>query len=311
MHVLSSKRNYVINQVEAEINSLKALTDSKYEEIIGVKRRNTLKQMLEKSGKSTFANAFMGIDILPTKDARCTYTATSIRYGDSDSADAVFYSDDEFNDEFFNKLQLLQIDLTEYPNQWSEWSEEHLTKIQDEAPSMNSDHKNILRDIEEIIENRSSLMALIGEKAMHFSSAELETENSEIKSYIEDPSKALAVKSITIYSSRLAKNAVIYDVPGFDSPTRLHKDQTRAWMKRSDAVILIVNADRPSFNDSLVQFFSTVDKDEDGIAIGEKLFVFANRADIASTLPDNMIKISDELTRYSIMPVSLIEKRLL
>lgn len=330
MHILSSKRNDAIHQVETELKSLRALTDPRYEEIIGIKRRSILRQMLEhmtqlqkklvnntfeisivgleKSGKSTFANAFMGIDILPTKDARCTYTATSIRYGENDSADAVFYSDSEFNDEFFNKLQLLRIDLTEYPVQWTEWSAEMLQKIADENPSLSNDQKNILRDIEEILENRSSLITLIGEKIMHFSAEELET---EIKAYIEDPSKALAVKSITIYSSRLAKNAIIYDVPGFDSPTRLHKDQTRAWMKRSDAVILIVNADRPSFNDSLVQFFSTVDKDDDGIAIGEKLFIFANRADIASTLEDNMKKIRDELVRYNIIPAALIDKRIL
>ena len=68
-------------------------------------------------------------------------------------------------------------------------------------------------------------------------------------------------------------------------------------MKKSDAVILIVNADRPSFNDSLVQFFESVDKDDDGISIGEKLFVFANRADIATTLQDNLQRIREELQK--------------
>ncbi|MCI6499118.1 MAG: dynamin family protein [Lachnospiraceae bacterium] len=35
---------------------------------------------LEKSGKSSFANALMGCDILPSKEARCTYTSTSTSF---------------------------------------------------------------------------------------------------------------------------------------------------------------------------------------------------------------------------------------
>ena len=36
---------------------------------------------LEKTGKSSFVNAMIGNDILPSKPGRCTYTSTSIRYG--------------------------------------------------------------------------------------------------------------------------------------------------------------------------------------------------------------------------------------
>ena len=61
---------------------------------------------LEKAGKSTFANAMMGNDILPSKDARCTYTSTSIRYG-ADVAVVEFFTQEEF-DTTFQEINLHQ-----------------------------------------------------------------------------------------------------------------------------------------------------------------------------------------------------------
>ena len=49
---------------------------------------------LEKAGKSSFCNALIEINILPTKDERCTYTATRIEYSDSDAAVVVFYKEE-------------------------------------------------------------------------------------------------------------------------------------------------------------------------------------------------------------------------
>lgn len=169
----------------------------------------------------------MGNDVLPTKDARCTYTATSIRFGTENDAQVDFYSDAQFNEEFHRKLNLLGI---ENPQHWSEWSKELLDKETEQLPPLRSEQKNIYNDILEIITNRSSIQNLIGSESLHFVNHELET---EVKEYIENPAKALAVKEIVIRSDKLSamRNAIIYDVPGFDSPTQLHKDQTRAWMK--------------------------------------------------------------------------------
>ena len=52
---------------------------------------------LEKAGKSSFSNAIMDNDVLPTADARCTYTATCIKAGDVDHAIVTFFSVEEFN----------------------------------------------------------------------------------------------------------------------------------------------------------------------------------------------------------------------
>lgn len=60
-----------LHAVKEEANKLlKKLENNEFEiSIVG----------LEKAGKSSFANALMGNDILPSKEARCTYTSTSIR----------------------------------------------------------------------------------------------------------------------------------------------------------------------------------------------------------------------------------------
>lgn len=325
-----SVKSEVIEKTKAEISCIKKLTDARYHSIIGNQRIDELNRMLrkltvlesklenntfevsivglEKSGKSTFANAFMGIDILPTKDARCTYTATSIRYGNDNKAEVKFFTYSEFNDSFFNKLSMLKLDVSSFPDTWYDWTVDTLQKAVSTLSDIKSEEKNIINDITEIIDNKESLCSLLDKPLAEYIGDDMEY---EIKDYIENPAKALAVKEIIIRSSKLSamNNAIIYDVPGFDSPTQIHKAQTREWMKKSDAVILIANADRPSFNDSLVQFFDSIDKDDDDISIGEKLFVFCNRADAAATPLENLEKIKNELSKYNIMPTQYLAQR--
>lgn len=262
---------------------------------------------LEKAGKSTFANALMGNDILPAKDARCTYTSTNIRYGSYDEATVEFFGKDEFNEDFKRKLSKLSISSDMSFDEWT------IEKLNDELSKLGefpTEFINLRKDIEEIIENKANIKHLLGNEKRTFNEDAFET---EVKGYIEEPRKAIAVKEIVIRSSKLEKmkNAVIYDVPGFDSPTQMHKDQTMAKMKQADAIILIVAADKPSFNDSLVSFFNNVGYDDDGIKISDKTFVFGNRADYATTLFDNKIKIINELTDYKIMNPIFIDKRLI
>lgn len=45
------------------------------------------------------------------------------------------------------------------------------------------------------------------------------------------------------------KNAVIFDVPGFNSPTALHKQQTLSRMKSADVIIITAKGDEPSITE--------------------------------------------------------------
>ncbi len=261
---------------------------------------------LEKAGKSTFANALMGNDILPTKDERCTYTSTSIRYGSNDEAEVTFFSSEQFNEDFNNKLIKLGIDEDAHVP-FYEWTIEKFRKaVSDDSSEM----LNLRKDVEGIIENRSSIKYLLDSDKRTYGVDKFET---DVKRFIEDPSMAVAVKEIVIHSTKLVemKNAVIYDVPGFDSPTQMHKDQTMMKMRQADAILLVVPVDRPSFNDSLVSFFTKVGKDDDGIDISDKIFVFGNRADAVTTLEENRIALISELTNYNVIGSSNITSRLI
>lgn len=265
---------------------------------------------LEKAGKSTFANALIGNDILPTKDERCTYTSTSIRAGE-DKAVIEFLSREEFDTAFKERLKKIKIPnyenmsfetlaLNTYETFYNELDEE--TKENYGA--------NLNQDIRNILNARSNISKYLSKPKQEIYFTEIEQEKllsnekfEIVRKFIQEKEYALAVKEITIYSNRLVamENAVIYDVPGFDSPTKIHRDQTIDKMKSADAIILIANGRSPSFTGPLVDIFRK-ETDYDGIKLGDKLFVFINLIDAATDPDKNINTIKNELfNNYSIM----------
>lgn len=262
---------------------------------------------LEKAGKSTFANALMGNDILPSKEQRCTYTSTRICAGD-DKATVRFFTRDEFNKKLRTQLSTLKIENAEsYSFEALDLSayERMFDKLDSQIRELYQ--SNINEDIRVCLEFKSNLLQYIGKPNMEFSGDQLTSD--ELKRFIEDPKYALAVKDISIYSSKLEKmpNAVIYDVPGFDSPTQIHRDQTVESMRRVDAIMLIASAFKPSFTGPIVDLFSK-NSDYDGVKFGSKMFVFANMADRATDLNHNIGVIRGDLSKYRIMSESNFDR---
>ena len=64
-------------------------------------------------------------------------------------------------------------------------------------------------------------------------------------------------------------------------------------MKEADAIILIASAEKPSFTAPALNMFQEV-VDEDNVSLGEKLFIFGNRADAANTLGKNIETLKKE-----------------
>ena len=92
-----------------------------------------------------------------------------------------------------------------------------------------------------------------------------------------------AVKNVVIRSTELGdmSNIVLYDVPGFDSTTELHKTQTERMLKEADAIILVTNVgDRPNINSPQLDMLRKV-RDQDGVKLRDKTFVFGNKIDMA------------------------------
>lgn len=252
----------------------------------------------ESSGKSTFANALMGNSILPRADKRCTYTATRISYSSDDKEDSAivsFYSVDEFNSDFKDKLRQLS-----FPNyerySYDTLSEDTYKNIYDkEVPDDVKDRKNtdsIKSDICTIIKHSDEITSLLGRPDKLFTEENIK--NGDLTSYITDEVKALAVSGVIIYSKQLCgmKNAVIFDVPGFNSPTALHKQQTLSRMKSADAIIITVKGDEPSITEGPLKILQA--SDDDGNPLQDKLFVFANKVERSTDVTDNVKLIKDQ-----------------
>lgn len=246
---------------------------------------------LEKAGKSSFSNALTGLNILPTDDKRCTYTSTCIKPGDTNWAKVEFYSRKEFDNNLTDKLKTLGIpDYVKYNIQ-------NLTlRIYDQLfencdPTIKQLHGNTInQDIRSTLKNWPVLQNYVGHAPLEFHGDELE--NADFRAYISDPERAIAVKNVTIYSAELKDmpNAVIYDVPGFDSPTDMHKRQTLQRMREADAIVVVSSAKAPSINGPSLEIFRE-NVDDYGCRLDEKLFVFANKADTVSSaaqLEENM-----------------------
>lgn len=241
---------------------------------------------LEKAGKSSFANALIESDILPSKDDRCTYTSTSIMYGNEEKAEVTFFSKAEFNHQFQMNLKAMGIsNATHY--QYDTLSLDTYNKmfeaLEEENPNVALIHAGTHKDIQNIIRNEKSISQYLDRGTLVFTGEELKTDN--FKGFIEDEARAVAVKEIIIRSNKLSQmqNVKIYDVPGFDSPTQMHEDQTVDKMKQADAIILIANTSKPSFTGPQVKIFSKY-TDEDGVSLNDKLFIFGNKSDAPANI---------------------------
>ena len=99
--VISVKMRDDLGKLRNEAEKLqKKLTHNEFEiAVVGV----------EKSGKSSFVNALIKLDTLPTSGERCTYTTTCIRSGDENSARVTFYTTQDLEKDLRNKLEILNI----------------------------------------------------------------------------------------------------------------------------------------------------------------------------------------------------------
>lgn len=254
---------------------------------------------MEKAGKSTFANALMENNLLPTKDKRCTFTSTQIEYsGDDqdDSATVSFYTAEEFDKDFKDKL--CKLGLSDYERysfdtlSESKYLEKYESEVSEDKKKAYGD--SIHEDILAIIKNIDSLSQLLNRPNIHFASDRIRS--GELASYITDESRARAVKQVVIRSKELSqmKNAIIFDVPGFNSPTELHKIQTRERMKSADAIIVVANGMHPSLTGESLKILR--ESDDEGNPLSDKLFVFANQIDGAQSIPQNIDDTYDEWT---------------
>lgn len=271
---------------------------------------------LENAGKSTLGNALIKSMVLPEYSERCTYTTTEIRAGSRDVAEVYFYSRDEFNKNFRRML-----DEVEYPDAanfdtMTFTAFETFWKAVETNPKLRGIYllynATTAADIKTILKGKDKILELLknfGGGKREFG-AEYWNNNdgviNDFKIFItgisgfekvknEDGTEAkvavraphpYVVKKVIVRSTQLKdmSHIVLYDVPGFDSPTELHKRQTEEMLKESDAIILVTNLDdKPNLNGPQLDMLRK-GQDKDGVKLSEKAFVFGNKIDKISSV---------------------------
>lgn len=277
---------------------------------------------LEKAGKSTLGNALLKINnVLPEYSERCTYTTTEIRSGSEDVGEVFFYTYEEFNNDFKKRLATLKfegqadfstLDIATFERFWE--------SMKNKSPELYKYHSGKTdADILAILRERSLIKSYLGQSPKKFVGASaLQSQDFQIfitgiKGYREDgeggkiverSGHPYAVKQVNIRSANLLdmSHIVLHDVPGFDSPTQLHKEQTENRMREADAIIFVSNVgDRPNLNGPQLDVLRTVDE-VDGIYLSDKAFVFGNKIDTVDeqTAKNNRAALKSDVAKYHI-----------
>ena len=165
-----------INDIKTKLSSLKRLNDKPSHTICIVG--------LEKAGKSTFINALLGFELLPTASERCTQIRTVLKpppdNGDRQLfATVKFYDDQEFQT-FFSKM----------------------TKKTDE------NHQQLLQRKEEVARERELLKSKFPEEHFRLNSVDdidkpRRTIIKQLNEYITGEVYVNIIKEVAIYTDRL------------------------------------------------------------------------------------------------------------
>ena len=280
---------------------------------------------LENSGKSSVANALIGIPALPSASVRCTYTTTEIRADETDHALVEFYTLEEFQQRFTLMLEELGFPESEIAD-FSALAPARFNRVWEEICQRDPVKRRLYdsttaEDVKAILNAAPLLRSFLGQHSLSFEGAEallspqfqsFITGQTDENDALKRDERPFAVKRVTIWSSHLQsmRNIVLYDVPGFNSPTLLHKEQTRRMMDRADAIVMVTDMlSNPNIDGT--QLSTLREADADHVQLKDKLFVFGNKADLLKddkTFRDNFRTfVSDIVNRHRLT----IERRVI
>lgn len=214
---------------------------------------------LEKAGKSTFVNAWLGYDLLPAKTERCTFTTTQI------------YSVQNLTEQRFETEPKTAVSFQQYRHELTE---------QAQSPDKSAAQK-ANNDLGVIEKHHTTLQEIIteGKRNAYFSSlAELKP---TLTKYVADERYAHAMQEARLYTTELAAvdGVVFYDVPGLDSGLSKHIEESKAMLADCDAIILVQRRDisLKAHEQDLIKFGKNGDPYS---SLAEKLFVFWGQIDL-------------------------------
>ncbi len=237
---------------------------------------------LEKAGKSTFVNAWLGCDLLPAKQERCTFTTTQI-YSVQQESQQRLETEPKSTGEFTAYLNELEKQKTSQDTQARQTAEKDLQVIKD---------------------NHGTLNEVVHEGNQEFKFSHLEEIKSQLTKYVADERYAHAMREARLYTRELAAvdGVVFFDVPGLNSGLSKHIEETKRILADCDAIIVI-----QSRTISLQAHEQDVVKFGEGgdpyLKLADKLFVFWGQMDLQPSkevLENNWQKVIAEWQKFGI-----------
>ena len=243
---------------------------------------------LEKAGKSTLCNALLKQNILPAQPERTTFVKTEIRAGHNDEVEIRFLTKSDFDRKLQGMFDAVKYEgtpsLPEFNKYW---------ETVDPSSKLYLANHTTVWEIRSILDGLDTIRKLLDHEPLIFTD-EKEIQE-QVKLYITGiigykkdrglvrDAQPYAVESIIIRSTQLEdmENIVLHDVPYFDSPTKVHKNQTVDMLSKADAIILVNNSGtNPNLIGPQLDIFRSV-MDEDGVLLNQKAFVLGNRIDLS------------------------------
>jgi hypothetical protein len=216
---------------------------------------------LENAGKSTFINAWLDYELLPSRSSRCTFTTTRIQ--------SIEHDDDQ-------RLEVTTKSREEF--------DRLLEELRDVAANAEGDRATRAReDLQTIEDNRSRLDEVVGRTIEPTSFDEFTDIENELRKYVADEGYAHAVREVRLYTNKLVSTGgiVFFDVPGLNSGLQKHIDESRQMLQDCDGVICVKPCGSPSLTAGEKKLIDFVRQGEvSSLDIGSKLFVFLNKAEL-------------------------------
>ena len=243
---------------------------------------------LEKAGKSTFVNAWLGCDLLPAKVERCTFTTTQI------------YSVQNPNEQRLEALPKSADSFRDYQ-----------AELEAQKNSADTSAKQTAeKDLQVITDHIGTLQEVINEGAKTFRFNHLEDIKNDLNKYVADERYAHAMQEARLYTQDLAAvdGVVFFDVPGLNSGLSKHIDETKRILADCDAIVVIQSRSisLQAHEQDVVEFGKGGDP---YLTLAEKLFVFWGQIDLQakkSVLDENWQKLIDEWARFGIPEQRLV-----
>ncbi|RLC05147.1 MAG: hypothetical protein DRI57_27760 [Deltaproteobacteria bacterium] len=282
----------VPDEIKRELEKLRPLV-KRQEEKLKANQFEVAVLGLEKAGKSTLLNAWLGVEILPAMDERCTYTSCEIwsAPGENDQCYIIeYYPPEEFEKELAEKRKLIK-----------------------ELPKGFSERGDIEKDVQEIEAYYDEIQSFLRQGRYERKFSDVDEVREDLKQAIAiNKAQARAIRRIILKTIKLRadRDIIFHDVPGFNSPLKLHKALAEDKLRRCDAILYAKEHDKPDLVDSEVNMLRIADEEDPHIRVAGKIFIALTRIDNSKScqlLDERIEKARDkwkDVPESRIIPVS-------